>query len=195
VARIEKAVTARLDKAAWLMLCGSTPPGVPADFYARLIHAARERKVRCLLDTDGAALLAGVEARPSVVTPNLQEAERLLSRVLITRTHYREAAERIRAMGADSVILSLGSRGALGISSGAQLEAIPPRVDAVCPIGAGDALAAAFVWAQSKGKDFAESLRWAVAAGTASACLPGLCFAGLDKTREVFQGVEIRSVS
>lgn len=195
LARIEKAVASRLDKATWLMLCGSIPPGVPADFYARLIVLARERKVKSLLDTDGEALLAGIEARPSVVTPNQQEAERLLSRALITRSHFREAAERIRAMGAEKVILSLGSRGAIGITADAALEAVPPRVDAVCPIGAGDALAAAFAWARAKGKDFVESLRWAVAAGTASACQPGLCFAGLEQTRQVFQGVEIRSLS
>lgn len=195
VARLEKAVAARLDKANWLMLCGSLPPGVPADFYARLISLARQSKVKSLLDTDGEALLTGIEAGPTVVTPNQQEAERLLGRVLITRTHYREAAERIRAMGAETVILSLGSRGALGIGGDGILEAVPPRVDAVCPIGAGDALAAAYVWARAKGKGFPEGLRWAVAAGTASACQPGLCFAGLDKTREMFQGVEIRPVS
>ncbi len=83
-----------------MMLCGSLPPGVPGDFYARLIHYAQKLKVPVLLDADGEALEAALEEKPTVVTPNQQEAERLLSRALITRSHFFEAVERIRAMGA-----------------------------------------------------------------------------------------------
>ena len=65
-------------------------------------------------------------------------------------------------MGAQSVVLSLGARGVLAADSdGHVLEVVPPRVDALCPIGAGDALAAAFVWALDEGRDFAEAVRWA----------------------------------
>ena len=102
------------------------------------------------------------------------EAERLLNRALITRTHFLEAADRIRQMGAEYIILSLGARGAIGARKGQMLEAIPPRIEAVCPIGAGDALVAAFAWSMNRRNDFAEALRWGVAAGTASSRLPGL---------------------
>jgi fructose-1-phosphate kinase PfkB-like protein len=71
-------------------------------------------------------------------------------------------------------------------------EVIPPRIDVVSPIGAGDALGAAFVWSMEKKKSFAESLRWGVAAGTASAKLPGLNFAPFDQVRPVFKQVEVR---
>jgi fructose-1-phosphate kinase PfkB-like protein len=71
-------------------------------------------------------------------------------------------------------------------------EVLPPRVDVVCPIGAGDALAAAFVWSMEKKKSFADSLRWGVAAGTASAKLPGLSFATLEQTKIVYKSVEVR---
>jgi fructose-1-phosphate kinase PfkB-like protein len=67
-------------------------------------------------------------------------------------------------------------------------------VDALCPIGAGDALAAACVWALNQGKDFAEAVRWGVAAGTASARLPGVSFASLEQTREIYARVEIRHI-
>src|SRR5882724_4342972 len=112
--RLEKATIKRLDHAQWLMLCGSVPPGAPPDFYARLIETARKKKVRTVLDTDGPALQPGIEAGPTVVHANQGEAERLLDAALLTRSHFLDAAQRIRAMGADSVILSLGSRGAIG---------------------------------------------------------------------------------
>ena len=194
LARVEKAVANRLETASWLMLCGSIPPGVSTEFYTKLIHMARERKVKTLLDTDGDALLHGIEACPTMVSPNQSEAERLLNRALITRAQFLEAATRIKAMGAEAVMLSLGARGVVAVNDSQLLEVIPPRSDAVSPLGAGDALAAAYVWAATKKKDFADCVRWAVAAGTASAMRPGLEFANLEQTKEVFRAVEVRKV-
>ncbi|HUQ91343.1 MAG TPA: 1-phosphofructokinase family hexose kinase [Bryobacteraceae bacterium] len=190
--RIEEAISRRLPEARWLMLCGSMPPGVAPDFYARLIVNAEQLGVKTLLDTDGEALEAGLEAHPTVVTPNQQEAERLLNKALLTRIQFLEAAERICLMGPRMVVLSLGSRGCIGSREGQLVEAIPPRVDVVCPIGAGDALAASFTWAMRRNDDFADALKWGVAAGTASATLPGLTFANFEQTKKVYQQVQIR---
>ena len=62
------------------------------------------------------------------------------------------------------------------------------------PIGAGDALAAAFTWAMVKKNDFEDAVRWGVAAGTASAKLPGVSFASLEQTEQVYKLVEMREV-
>jgi 1-phosphofructokinase family hexose kinase len=194
VARVERAVREALDGADWLMLCGSTPPGVPTSFYAKMIALARQKHVKTLLHAGGDALREGIEARPTVATPNQPEAERLLGRTILTRTHSLEAAGQIRAMGPEAVVLSLGSRGAVGAFADGLVEALPPRVDAVCPIGAGDALSAVFTWSMSRGQNPAEALRWGVAAGTAKARLPGMKFAGLAQTEEIYRQVEVRRV-
>jgi 1-phosphofructokinase family hexose kinase len=192
IARFEKVVRERINGASWLMLTGSLPPGVPASFYAKLIAAAREKKVKTLLDADGEPLRLGIEAGPTITSPNQHEAERLLSRALLTRGHFIEAVTRIRKMGAESVVLSLGSRGALGLSGNRAIEVVPPRVDAVSPIGAGDALAAAVVWALEQKKDFTDALRWGVATGTASALLPGISFASREQAEKIYKQVEVR---
>lgn len=194
VAQIEQSVIARLKRARWLMLCGSLPPGVPADFYRKLITRARESGVQTLVDTDGESLLEAIEAKPTVVSPNQIEAERLLQQALLTRVHFLEAAERIRAMGAEEVVLTLGARGAVGATKDGLFEAQPPVIDAVSPIGAGDALAAAFVWARENGSDFADALRWGVATGTASAAVPGAAFATLEQTKEIYRETKVRKV-
>ncbi len=192
--KVAEKVAEKLGKATWFMICGSVPPGVPSHFYNHLIELAHKKKVKTLLDTDGDALLHGLEAQPSVVTPNQQEAERLLNRALITRTHLVDAVERIHGMGAHSVVLSLGSRGAIGRSGKELVEVIPPRIEALCPIGAGDALAAAFTWAMDKNKEFVDAVRWGVAAGTASAKLPGVTYASLDQTKQLYSHVDVRSI-
>lgn len=192
--KLDKVVRAKMEGVSWLMLCGSLPPGVPDTFYAGLIEFAHKKKIKTLLDTDGEALRYGMEAKPTVVKPNQAEAERLLNTALLTRTHYLSAAEKILRMGAECVLLSLGSRGVVSAAAGGVLEAIPPRVDAISPIGAGDALAAAFVYTLEEKKDFPEALRWGVAAGTASAALPGMQFATRAQAAKIYEHVEVRRV-
>jgi len=191
---IRNLVEARIPKAQWLMICGSIPPQVPTHFYHEIIELAKRNGVKTLVDTDGDALLHSLEAKPTIITPNQHEAERLLGRALITRTHFLEALDRIQKMGSELVILSLGSRGAMGSSPEGIFEALPPHVDVLSPIGAGDAMAAAFAWSMEKKKTFADSLRWGVAAGTAKACLPGLTFPSFDQTRAIYKHVELKAV-
>jgi 6-phosphofructokinase 2 len=195
VAAVRALVEARLNKASWLMLCGSIQPGVPPDIYAELIQIAKGHGVKTLLDTDGEALLRALENKPTVITPNQPEAERLLGRALLTRTQCLEAVSRIHAMGPETVILSLGSRGAMASGAEGVFEVLPPRVDALCPIGAGDAMAAAFLWALEKKKTFPDALRWAIATGTATAALPGTAFPTLDQAKAIYKNVEVRPVS
>jgi 1-phosphofructokinase family hexose kinase len=192
--KLDKVVRAKMDGVSWVMLCGSLPPGVPETFYASLIEFAHKKKVKTLLDTDGEALRHGLEARPTVVKPNQAEAERLLNTALLTRTHYLSAVEKILRMGAECVLLSLGSRGVVSAAARGMLEVIPPRVDAISPIGAGDALAAVFVQRLEEKKDFPDALRWGVAAGTASAALPGMQFATRAQAAKIYDQVEVRRV-
>lgn len=194
IATIQGTVEKHLAGASWLMLCGSLPPGVPTDFYAKLIKRASRKNIKTLLDTDGDALSEGIEAGPTVVTPNQQEAERLLNTVLLTRANSLAAARRIHSLGAESVVLSLGSRGAVGATTSHVWEAVPPRIDAISPIGSGDALAAAIVWSLRKGDAFQDALRWGVAAGSASAKLHGMTFADLALTKALREDVELRPV-
>ena len=112
LADMEKAVGSRLKSATWLMLCGSIPPDVSTDFYAKLIRMARDHKVKTLLDTDGDALVHGVEAGPTVVMPNQPEAERLLNRALITRAalHGRGRADQSHGAGIGSAVVGQPGR-------------------------------------------------------------------------------------
>lgn len=195
VSRFRQAAVRALERSHWMLLCGSLPPGVPASFYAELIALARRKKVRTILHASGEALREGIAAAPTLVTPNQKEAERLLDRPLLTRAQCIDAASEIAALGPESVVLSLGSRGAVAAFPEGVYQATPPLVEAVCPIGSGDALTAAYAWRISRRKrDHADALRWGVAAGTASALLPGMNFASFEQTEEMYRRVEVAQV-
>lgn len=192
--RLASAVEKWLPQASWLMLCGSLPPAVEPSFYTKMIKTAAKHNVRTLLDTDGDALLRGLEAHPTVVKPNQSEAERLLNTPLITRTQWVDAVRRIKDMGAKAAVISLGSRGLVSASPEGVLEVVPPAVEALSPIGAGDAMAAAIVWALDRGDSFAEAMRWGVAAGTASTKLPGITMANLEQTEELYGQTSVSKI-
>src|SRR5581483_9097717 len=161
----------------------------------KLIRLAAKHKVETLLDTDGDALLHGLEAHPTIVKPNQSEAERLLNTALITRSQLIDAVQRIKALGSKSVVLSLGSRGVIAATSTeGVLEVMPPTIESRCPIGAGDAMSAAIVWSLARGDSFGEALRWGVAAGTASSELPGITLANLEQTKQVFPQTQITRI-
>jgi 6-phosphofructokinase 2 len=193
--RFVRAVEKLLPNSSWAMLCGSLPTNVDPHLYTKLIELAVKHKVETLLDTDGDALLHGLDAKPTVVKPNQSEAERLLNTALITRSQIIEAVQRIKALGPASVVLSLGSRGVIAATSTeGVLEVIPPAVEALCPIGAGDAMSAAIVWALDRGQPFSDALRWGVAAGTASSKLPGITLANLEQTKQIYSQTQITRI-
>ena len=193
VSAVEKAVCDKLPRAEWLMLTGSLPPGVPPGIYARLIERAREHGVPVLLDTSGEPLRLGLAAKPAIAKPNRPEAERLLDRTLLSQTQTAQAADEMRRMGPDRLILSLGSQGAVAAWEEGLLRAVPPAIQSGCPLGAGDVLGATCIWALSGNQPFPEAFRWAAAAATAASGKPGLNFASLEEVEQMRKRVEVRS--
>lgn len=73
-----------LERAGWVVLSGSLPPGVSGDFYATLGRRVRAAGARLALDASGDALRAGLGARPDLVKPNRAELAELIGRRLVT---------------------------------------------------------------------------------------------------------------
>lgn len=192
--RIKAKVLEKLPRAEWLTLTGSLPPSVPVPAYADLIQLAQQHGVSTLLDTTGEALPVGLAAGPTLAKPNRPEAERLLGKSLLSEADAVAGAVEIQSMGAEAVLLSLGSQGAVGVSGDVRLRALPPKTESGSPIGAGDVLGAACIWALSKGESFIEALRWAVAAGSVAAGLPGLEFGDLDEVERMRSRIDVREV-
>ncbi len=72
------------------------------------------------------------------------------------------------------VALTLGAEGAVLLDGGAEVaRATPPRVDAVDGTAAGDAFCAALLIALLEGRERADALTWACAAGAVAASRPG----------------------
>jgi len=175
-------------------LCGSLPPGVPDDFYAQLIEIVQPRGVRVLLDTSGAALRMGCEARPFLVKPNAEEAAAFAGHPVDTPGAARDAANAFLERGVTQVALSLGGAGLLLATREAAAIAIPPDVPVKNVTGAGDALLAGLAYALERGLPLAEQARWGVAAGTASAMHEGVGIVTRASVEQVYASTTVNLI-
>lgn len=194
VAALLQRVSERLAGAKALLLSGSLPPGMPDAVCADLVRRAREAGVPSIVDMEGGPLLEALRERPSVVKPNRLEAERFVGHPLTTEAEILEAAERLIAAGAGSVVITNGAEGALAMSGGRVWKVSAPREEVVRAVGAGDSFAAGLALGISRSLDFTEALRLGAAAGAATARAPGSGLGSAEDVERLRGQVQVRQV-
>lgn len=122
-------------------ISGSLPPGMAAGTYRRLIALAKEQGCRVLLDTSGEPLLEGIGAGPCLVKPNRSELEWLAGKKLESEEDLFVALAEIGDKVSIAVV-SLGAAGALALADGVSYRIRGPLMEAVNPVGSGDAMLA-----------------------------------------------------
>ncbi|MFE3886254.1 1-phosphofructokinase [Streptomyces lydicus] len=156
-----------LGEARAVALCGSLPPGVPVDVYARLTRAARSAGVPVLLDTSGEPLRRGLAARPDLAKPNADELAALTG-----STEPLRAARDARRRGAHAVAASLGPDGMLAVTADGAWQAAPPQRIAGNPTGAGDSAVAGLLSGLVEELSWPDRLARAVALSAATVRAP-----------------------
>ncbi|MCI4061391.1 1-phosphofructokinase [Micromonospora sp. R77] len=163
-------VLARADGADWVVLCGSVPPGLPADAYARLCRKLRAAGVRVAVDTSGPALREAALAGANLLKPNREELAEVVGAPLTDLGDVVDAAQCLRDWGAGTVVASLGADGAVLVDADGVHTGTCPVARPRSTVGAGDALLAGFLAAGAQGTAaLAEGLAW----GAAAVSLPG----------------------
>ncbi|MGH3454065.1 MAG: 1-phosphofructokinase family hexose kinase [Actinomycetes bacterium] len=168
VESLVEAVLTAAGGAEWVVLCGSLPPGVSSDVYARLTQVLGGTSVA--VDSSGSALRASLPANPALVKPNRDELAESVGRPIHTLGDVLAAAELLRADGADAVLASLGSDGALLLEDDGPVYGRSTVTAPRSTVGAGDAMLAGFLAAGGHGP---AALEEALAWGAAAVSLPG----------------------
>jgi len=157
----------------WWVLAGSLPPAVPATIYADIIAIVQSRRARVILDTSGEALIHGCHAGPYLVKPNAYEAHKLTGLPVDSLEQIIAAAQAVRELGTQVVVVSMGKDGAMLVEDGQAWIAKSPKIEERNPIGAGDSMVGGLVWGLNADLELHEALRWEVACGAAAASLSG----------------------
>lgn len=170
----EKVLTAA-QTARWVVICGSLPAGMSIDLFSDLCRKVVAAGARLAVDTSGPALRAAAEAGANLVKPNREELAEAVGAPLATLGDVVEAAQQVRAWGAEAVLASLGSDGAVLVDADGVATGESPVSDPRSSVGAGDSLLAGFLAAGGHGVEaLAEGIAW----GSAAVRLPGSVMPG-----------------
>jgi tagatose 6-phosphate kinase len=157
-----------LPRADAVCLSGSAPDARAAELVPELLTLARDRGLPTLLDSSGDGLRQGVTAAPRIIKVNLAEAAALLECRLVTPEDQVAALDALRQWGSDWAILTRGEEGALFVAGDRRWSARPPKVDAINPIGCGDAMTGGLMAGLVRGIPPEECFRLGMAAAAAN---------------------------
>lgn len=161
------------------------------NYYAELINIVQMAGAKACLDSSRNELLAGIKAQPFLVKPNRLEAEELSGRKINTVEDFKEAADYFLAGGIQVAALSLGMDGLFLSTKTNSVWVIPPRVNAMNPVGPGDALLAGVLFGLANQFTLKDIACWGVACGTTYVMKEGVNFDALDDVQNFLSRVEV----
>jgi 1-phosphofructokinase/tagatose 6-phosphate kinase len=179
------------------VLAGSLPPGVDPEIYARITVELRERGVTVVLDSDGEPMRAGIRAGPSVVMPNVLEAEELVGHEFEGPGDLPAGLAELLELGAEEAIVTRpeGCVASVGEpNERAFYEVHSAALEPVAAVGSGDALLAGYVAARYDGASPADCLAFAVACGAESTQHLGAGTIDPEQVARILADVEVREL-
>ncbi|PID58922.1 hypothetical protein CSB45_02670 [candidate division KSB3 bacterium] len=156
-------------------IAGSAPQRVPHDIYADFIRAAHTLHKPVLVDTQKKLLLHSLDARPFLVKINREELGAAFQQQIDSTETLFHLIDRLHERGVECVLISHGKDALLLSYAGKRWRIFPPSIQAVNPIGSGDAVLGGLAVALSEGQAPVEAARLGTACGAANALtlLPG----------------------
>ena len=197
--RLVEKLRERITSGDMVVLSGSLPKGIPADFYGKLTEKMKALGASVFVDADGEAFVHAVDAKPDVMKPNLAELERYFSKEADGKMQTEETTIQrairlgriLRARGVGEVLVSLGGEGAVFLCKEGDYYAPALSVLVKSTVGAGDAMVAAYAYAKDRGMSLEERIRLCMAVSAGAVTTEGTNPADFETVKELKSGCVI----
>lgn len=157
-----------------VVLAGSVPAGVPATIYQELITLLKEKGAKVVMDADGELFTNGIEAGPTLIKPNKYELCKYFGLSEdVSDVELVSHAKKLLYKGIETVVISLGSKGAIFITN--EETAYVPGLDIIAhsAVGAGDSMVGALTYGISEGLELIPLIKLAVATSAGAVMTKG----------------------
>ncbi|MFM4728312.1 1-phosphofructokinase [Aeromonas caviae] len=192
VSALEAALERLAPHTDWFVLAGSLPKGVSPDYCGHLIRLLKAKGKQVIFDCSGAALSEGIKAAPTLVKPNLEELSQWAGRPVKTLSEQAECARALQASGIPNVVISNGADGLIWFAPDATWQAIPPRMEVVSTVGAGDSLVAGLVHGMSLDWTPEQTLRLATAVSALAVSQVAVGFNDINVLKPLLEQVRVQ---
>lgn len=170
-----------------LILSGSVPNGVPNDIYEKICQKVKNKNIKIVVDSTGELLIKTLKHKPYLIKPNQQELEEIFGIKISNQDEALEYAKQLKEKGAQNVIVSMGSDGAVLLDENGysyKIKALNVK-DAINTVGAGDSMVAGFLAGHEMFNNYEKALQLGVAAATATTNT--IFLATKEKIEEVYR--------
>lgn len=153
-----------------LVLAGSIPSSLPDDFYEKIMKHLEVKGVKIIVDATKNLLLNVLKYRPFLIKPNHHEIAEMFDVEIKTTKELLTYAYKLKEMGAQNVLISMGGNGALLLTENNEVyQSNVPIGTVQNSVGAGDSMVAGFIAGYLKTMDYQMALQLGAASGSATA--------------------------
>jgi len=180
----------KLHKGDILVLSGNTCAGVPETIYEEILEKL-DKDVLVVVDSVRYLLMSSLKYKPFFIKPNKEELEEALKIKIQNEEQLIQAMQKMQDLGAQNVIVTLGSEGAILLDNQSNITKIKVENDAeevVNTIGCGDSVVAGTIYQFLQKGSLIEGLKMGVACG--NACCHVDHFASKDKIMDYYKSIK-----
>jgi len=171
-------------------LCGSVPEGIDKEELKEILLSFKCEGARIVIDSRSFTKEDICTVKPWLIKPNESEAEKYLGKKISSADGLGECAKAFIDSGVENVLISLGGRGAYLFTSEGEINLTPPKITPVSTVGAGDSMIAGFILATAANAEKEETLRMAIAFGTAACLTDGTNPPKLEEIERIYERIK-----
>ena len=171
--KVEASLGGMLDSETVVTFTGRVPEGITLGAVKKMLIGMRESGVKIVIDSKSFGIQDLIDCRPWLIKPNDEEIVDYCDAKVDSLEDAANAAERLRALGIENVMISLGEKGAVLVCENGRFASEAPAVKVLSTIGAGDSSIGGFLAAMKNGGSYSDMLKTAVSYGSAACMTAG----------------------
>lgn len=153
-----------------LILSGSIPSCLDERLYESIMKKVEDMDIKVIVDATKNLLLNVLKYKPFLIKPNNHELAEMFNVELNSTEDVVFYARKLKEMGAQNVLISMGKDGALLVTENDEVFASSvAKGEVINSVGAGDSMVAGFIAGYLKSNSYEEALRLGAASGGATA--------------------------
>lgn len=156
-----------------IALSGSVPKSLPKNIYSKIINILPDG-VRVILDTRGETLKEALNNKVFLIKPNKDEINEFFKSNFSTHEELIIAGKKLQSLGAENVIISLGSKGSIFLTEKEVFIGDVPKGKLVSSNGAGDSMLGGFIYGLYNNLPLEKCYKFAIASGSGTAFSKGV---------------------
>jgi tagatose 6-phosphate kinase len=192
--RLKQKLSANIGQTTVVVLSGGAPEGCSSFVYNELIHMAKEKGKKVILDTCGDLLAKGIQVMPTMIVINTEQVKALTGTVANDTQGIIKAAQVLHREGIEYFVVSLGKGGALVICDQGVFEGTPPEVEMVNTEGCVDSMVATFAVGFARGYTIEQSLKYALAVSSAVAMTTETAFLRISDLFQIMDSAVVKKI-